>query len=174
MHAPSALVVGVAGAGVVFIWSAIHGAQVSTTLRDVLAGHATPVPETDPGLVSVESAALATPETSVSAAAEGGGTSRAANRANGQLQAAGRGWIGEQWTALDHLWTQESDWNNTSLNPSSGAYGIAQFLPATWADYGATKTSDPTLQIRYGLTYIANRYGTPAAAWAHEQSAGWY
>ena len=54
------------------------------------------------------------------------------------------------------------------------AYGIAQFLDSTWATVGGTKTSDPTLQIRYGLDYIAGRYGTPVAAWAHETAEGWY
>jgi hypothetical protein len=33
---------------------------------------------------------------------------------------------------------------------------------------------DYVAQIRWGLNYIAGRYGSPAAAWGHELSAGWY
>jgi hypothetical protein len=29
-------------------------------------------------------------------------------------------------------------------------------------------------QIRWGLGYIEDRYGSPCGAWAHSQARGWY
>lgn len=101
----------------------------------------------------------------------------AANQAIGAVQAGAYGWSPSQdktqWDDLVKLWNQESGWNNTAQNPTSTAYGIAQFLDTTWAPYGP-KTSDPTTQIQYGLEYIKGRYGSPSGAWAHEVQWNWY
>jgi SLT domain-containing protein len=84
------------------------------------------------------------------------------------------GWTGAQWSnGLLPLWTQESHFSATAQNPTSTAYGIAQFLDSTWASYGS-KTSNPGLQIKYGLEYIKDRYGNPVNAEAHERSMHWY
>lgn len=84
------------------------------------------------------------------------------------------GWNqGTEWSSLLSLWNQESGWNNNAQNPTSTAYGIAQFLDSTWAPYGP-KTSDAATQIRYGLEYIRDRYGDPNKAWSHEISNNWY
>jgi len=98
------------------------------------------------------------------------------NQQLGQQLAAARGWTGQQWTALDQLWQQESGWSNTATNPSSGAYGIAQANPPSKYPHAgqASGGSDPRTQIEWGLSYIAQRYGNPANALAHEQSQGWY
>jgi hypothetical protein len=83
----------------------------------------------------------------------------------GQKMAKAQGWTGKQWEALLELWACESSWHSTADNTAgSGAYGIAQFMPYTWAPYGP-KTSDPVKQIKYGLEYIKRHgYGTPLAA----------
>ena len=91
-----------------------------------------------------------------------------------QQMAAARGWTGDQWAALDWIVQHESSWNPNAQNPSSTAYGLFQFLDSTWASVGASKTSDPALQIQAGLAYIAQRYGTPAAAQAFWAQNGWY
>lgn len=167
------------GAGLVFVWSGLHGANVTGSLKDLLAGRAlaTPTDTLGDAPAATETLTPAVQEQFGAATSPGVGVgfphSTAGNRANGQLQAAGYGWTGAEWTALDKLWTRESGWNNTAQNPTSTAYGIAQFLDATWAGYGP-KTSDPTLQIQYGLAYIRRRYGDPVAAWAHETAIGWY
>jgi len=80
----------------------------------------------------------------------------------------------QQYLCLVKLWTQESHWNPKALNKSSGAYGIAQFLPTTWGNYNFKKTSNAVKQVEYGLHYIKVRYSTSCNAWRHEQRFGWY
>jgi len=81
----------------------------------------------------------------------------------------------KQFACLDKLWTAESHWNPKALNRSSGAFGIAQFMPTTWGNYKFEyKPKSPIKQINYGLHYISKRYGTPCAAWRHEARYNWY
>lgn len=87
---------------------------------------------------------------------------------------ADRGQAGE-FGCLDNLWTRESGWRVHDTNGSSGAYGIPQSLPAgKMASAGADYRDNPATQIRWGLGYIADRYGSPCAAWSHSQSYNWY
>lgn len=94
------------------------------------------------------------------------------NRAIGErmLKASG---VPGSFPSLDSLWTKESQWDENAQNPTSTAYGIPQFLDATWQQYGGKET-EPTPQIDKGLQYIADRYGSTDDAWAHSQSVGWY
>ena len=79
-----------------------------------------------------------------------------------------------QWPCLYDLWQQESGWNVYAENPS-GAYGIPQSLPGDkMASAGADWQTNPTTQIIWGLGYIKSVYGTPCAAWAHEEADGYY
>lgn len=99
--------------------------------------------------------------------------------AGAQSYAAGRlgsyGWGQDQFQCLQLLWTQESSWLTTATNPSSGAYGIAQALPAgKYASAGSDWLSNYRTQIEWGLGYIRDRYGSPCGAWGHEVSIGWY
>ena len=96
-----------------------------------------------------------------------GGVANEANRRLGQQLAAQIGWTGAEWECLDQLWQHESGWNHLAENKSSGAYGIPQSLPASkMAVYGSDYRTNPVPQIRWGMDYIARRYGTPCAAWA--------
>ena len=106
---------------------------------------------------------------------------RSAERAAADPKAIARelvgrhGWGGDQFSCLEQLWEKESRWDHTAQNPSSGAYGIPQALPGSkMASAGSDWQTDPTTQIEWGLGYIAERYGTPCAAWGHSQSANWY
>lgn len=83
-------------------------------------------------------------------------------------------WSLAEWKCLRNLWQKESHFNPKALNMSSGAYGIAQFMPSTWANYKVEKTSEAKLQIQYGLRYIEKRYGTACNAWAFWQDKNWY
>jgi hypothetical protein len=85
------------------------------------------------------------------------------------------GWDVGQYPPLNSLWTRESGWNVHATNPTSGAYGIPQALPANkMAAAGRDWRDNPATQIRWGLGYIRSRYGSPAAAWAHSQRWNWY
>lgn len=81
------------------------------------------------------------------------------------------GWDAEQFTCLVELWQKESGWSVTAENPS-GAYGIPQALPGS--KMGPGWQTSATVQISWGLEYIATRYGTPCGAWAHEVADNWY
>ena len=72
-----------------------------------------------------------------------------------------------QFDCLDTLWQHESDWDPTAENPSSGAYGIAQALPAAKMSSVADDwASNPVTQVSWGLDYIATRYGSACNAWS--------
>ncbi len=79
------------------------------------------------------------------------------------------------WSDLLALWNRESGWRWDATNPSSGAYGIPQALPASkMASAGADWRTNPRTQVQWGLSYINSRYGTVHNAWQHELSSGWY
>ena len=85
------------------------------------------------------------------------------------------GWGKGQQRAIINLWTKESGWNHKSSNGSSGAYGIPQSLPGRkMASHGKDWRTNPETQIRWGLSYIKGRYGSPNKAWAHFRSHNWY
>ena len=85
------------------------------------------------------------------------------------------GWSSGQFSCLQPLWALESGWNIYASNPSSGAYGIPQALPGSkMASAGPDWQSDAATQIRWGLTYIQGTYGSPCAAWSHEEADCWY
>jgi hypothetical protein len=84
------------------------------------------------------------------------------------------GWQ-SQYSSLDKLWTRESGWRWNALNRGSGAYGIPQSLPASkMRSAGADYRDNAGTQIKWGLGYIRDRYGSPNNAWAHSQRTGWY
>ena len=85
------------------------------------------------------------------------------------------GWDSSELAPLIYLWERESHWNPSAHNRSSGAHGIPQALPARkMASEGSDYYTNGETQIRWGLGYIARRYGSPSRAWAHSQSRGWY
>lgn len=86
-----------------------------------------------------------------------------------------RGWSASEFTCLESLWQKESGWNHTAENRSSGAYGIPQSLPGNkMASAGEDWQTNPATQIKWGLGYIADRYGSPCNAWQASQAKGWY
>ncbi|MGW3632272.1 aggregation-promoting factor C-terminal-like domain-containing protein [Streptomyces sp. NPDC005122] len=89
------------------------------------------------------------------------------------------GWGIGQFGPLQKLWDGESGWRYNAKNPSSGAYGIPQALPASkMASAGSDWLTNPQTQIRWGMDYIKHRsdYGTPAAAYSKwlSRSPHWY
>jgi len=85
------------------------------------------------------------------------------------------GWSSSQFSCLDPLWEHESSWSVTAANPGSGAFGIPQALPGSrMASAGPDWQTSAATQIRWGLQYIKDTYGSPCAAWSHSQATGWY
>ena len=82
---------------------------------------------------------------------------------------------GDQFGCLIRLWDRESGWSSSSTNATSGAYGIPQALPPTkMASAGADWRTNATTQVRWGIEYIASRYGGPCTALQHSLGSGWY
>jgi hypothetical protein len=99
---------------------------------------------------------------------------------SGTPQEVARGLLGaqgqdSQFYCLDALWDRESGWNVYASNPGTGAYGIPQALPGSkMASAGLDWAGDAETQIQWGLGYIDATYGSPCAAWGHEEATGWY
>ncbi len=85
------------------------------------------------------------------------------------------GWGADQFSALEQLWQRESGWSQNAHNSSSGAHGIPQALPGSkMGSFGSDWATNPETQIKWGLSYIKGRYGTPNGAWNAFQNKGWY
>ncbi|WP_024366204.1 hypothetical protein [Arthrobacter sp. TB 26] len=99
--------------------------------------------------------------------------------AGAQAYAAGQlgshGWAANEMQCLMKLWTKESDWKTTATNPSSGAYGVVQSLPAEkMASAGADYRTNYRTQINWGLKYVKDRYGSPCGALNFHYAHNWY
>ena len=82
-----------------------------------------------------------------------------------------------QFNCLVNLWNGESGWRWNAENPSSGAYGIPQSLPASkMATFGADYRTNPITQMKWGIWYIEQVYGSPCNAWSTwlSRSPHWY
>ncbi|WP_086768745.1 peptidoglycan DD-metalloendopeptidase family protein [Streptomyces bobili] len=112
---------------------------------------------------------------------QGGFSSRAVGSAQQYAKGilSAYGWGPGEFGPLQKLWQGESGWNYRAKNPSSGAYGIPQSLPANkMASAGSDWQTNPQTQIRWGLNYIKSRpdYGSPSRAYAKwlQRSPHWY
>ncbi|MBD8870392.1 aggregation-promoting factor C-terminal-like domain-containing protein [Nocardioides donggukensis] len=83
------------------------------------------------------------------------------------------GFAADQFGCLDSLYESESGWRIDADNPTSSAYGIPQALTQTH-DLPDGYLTSAEVQIRWGLGYIQDRYGTPCNAWGFKQGNGWY
>ena len=102
----------------------------------------------------------------------------AAPASTAQAYAAGivarHGWAASEFGCLVSLWNKESGWNAHAANPN-GAYGIPQAYPGSKMGVGGGDwQNDYRVQIRWGVGYIAGRYGSPCGAWAHSEATGSY
>lgn len=81
----------------------------------------------------------------------------------------------DQFQCFSNIVNHESSWNYRATNPSSGAYGLVQALPGDkMASAGADWRTNPATQIKWGLNYMNERYGSPCGAWSFWQANSWY
>ncbi|MFC9591832.1 lytic transglycosylase domain-containing protein [Streptomyces sp. NPDC056944] len=81
----------------------------------------------------------------------------------------------DQFQCFSNIVDHESGWNYRASNPSSGAYGLVQALPGSkMASAGADWQTNPATQIKWGLSYMDGRYGSPCGAWSFWQANRWY
>jgi len=80
-----------------------------------------------------------------------------------------------EFGCLDELWVSESDWDPDADNPTSTAFGIPQALTGgTHDNLPGDYMTNPVSQVRWGLWYIKNSYGSACAAWEFKQANNWY
>lgn len=93
-----------------------------------------------------------------------------------QVQAMARAIVPSgQFQCFSNIVDHESTWNYRAVNASSGAYGLVQALPGSkMSSAGADWQTNPATQIKWGLSYMNERYGSPCDAWSYWQANGNY
>ncbi|MET7454730.1 transglycosylase SLT domain-containing protein [Streptomyces sp. NPDC005574] len=93
-----------------------------------------------------------------------------------QVQAMAAQIVGSgQFQCFSNIVNHESTWNYKAVNASSGAYGLVQALPGSkMSSVGADWQTNPATQIKWGLNYMNERYGSPCDAWAFWQANNYY
>ncbi|MFJ3233560.1 transglycosylase SLT domain-containing protein [Streptomyces sp. NPDC086787] len=89
-----------------------------------------------------------------------------------QVQAMARQIVGAgQFQCFSNIVDHESTWNYRAVNPTSGAYGLVQAYPGSkMSSVGADWRTNPATQIKWGLNYMNERYGSPCDAWSYWQA----
>jgi len=81
----------------------------------------------------------------------------------------------DQFQCFSNIVDHESSWNYQADNPTSDAYGLVQALPGSkMSSAGADWATNPATQIKWGLGYMNDRYGSPCGAWNFWQANHWY
>lgn len=163
--------------GIVFIWGGVKGYSPLLAAENLIKGKN---PNEGQNATSLVSSDPSTPNSGIALTGSSGTSASAAQATAKQLatQMGHADWTtGKQWSDWVTLWNGESGWRWNADNPSSGAYGIPQSLPGDkMASAGADWKTNPATQIKWGITYIAEVYGSPSAALAAWQSRSphWY
>lgn len=194
----------IAGAGTLLLYSGIKGKGFLAAARGLLHGQAPSTAPAANTIVVSPASGAAGGGTVVNPSGSAGGSVAANQAlakmlaiANGHPDWA----VGQQWADWVSLWTRESSWSATARNAGSGAFGLAQALghgvagsaaPDGTNEYGdqyglsvaqakAANSGNASAQIAWGIGYLSANpnpfgptYGSPSAAWAHEQANGWY
>jgi ATPase subunit of ABC transporter with duplicated ATPase domains len=95
---------------------------------------------------------------------------------SGSPKAIARQIIGSetQFQCFSSIVERESGWNVHAQNPS-GAYGLVQALPGSkMASAGSDWRNSAATQVKWGVGYMKDRYGSPCGAWSFWQSNNWY
>jgi chemotaxis regulatin CheY-phosphate phosphatase CheZ len=81
------------------------------------------------------------------------------------------------WSLQDWMWIVQHESGGqvgVSNREGSGAFGLGQLMPDTYARYGGGPGSSGAEQIAAMARYIADRYGNPTSAKAFWQAHQWY
>lgn len=79
-----------------------------------------------------------------------------------------------QFQCFSHIVERESGWDVHAQNPS-GAYGLVQAKPGSkMSSAGPDWRNSAATQVKWGLGYMKDRYGSPCGAWSFWQSNNWY
>ncbi|MDT2646863.1 tape measure protein [Enterococcus dongliensis] len=80
-----------------------------------------------------------------------------------------------EYSAINYIVNHESSWNPSATNPSSGAYGLPQSLPASkLASAGSDWRTNPITQLRWMRNYVNERYGGANGASSFWKANHWY
>jgi resuscitation-promoting factor RpfB len=169
-----------AGTGGVILWSGIKGKSATSVFRKLIGGDS-PANAASANTITQTTEFPVGDPSGIPAGNTGAATGNAkANQATARVLAVAMGYpnwtVGQQWQDWLSLWNQESGWSQYADNSSSGAYGIPQALPPSKLPAAGQQSggSSVSAQITWGIQYIAGRYGSPSAAWAHEEQNNWY
>ncbi|MGW1892287.1 aggregation-promoting factor C-terminal-like domain-containing protein [Streptomyces sp. NPDC002004] len=88
-----------------------------------------------------------------------------------QIQMIARQIVGAgRFQCFSNIVGHESTWNYQAVNAGSGAYGLVQAYPGSkMSSVGADWRTNPATQIKWGLNYMNQRYGSPCQAWSYWQ-----
>lgn len=78
-------------------------------------------------------------------------------------------WGEHEWPAAYEIIMHESSFNPDAVNPSSKSCGLFQALPCS--KMGGMELDN---QVKWGVGYIEQRYGTPTNAWSFWKKNLWY
>lgn len=85
------------------------------------------------------------------------------------------GVTGSDKATWEYVISVESGWNPQATNPSSGAYGLGQALPAgKMAEFGSDYMTNPYTQLKWMYSYIMDRYHSFANLQAFWDVNHWY
>ncbi|MFD9817583.1 aggregation-promoting factor C-terminal-like domain-containing protein [Streptomyces violascens] len=75
----------------------------------------------------------------------------------------------DQFQCFSNIVDNESSWNYRATNGT--AYGLVQALPGSkMSTVGSDWQTNPATQIKWGLNYMNERYGSPCGAWSYWQA----
>lgn len=186
----------VTGGAVVLLWSGLRGKSWSTVIRDVIGGHSPSIATTayriQPGTQATDlgGSSFSGGGININPAPPNAATV-AALKAFARVLMIRHGWAG-QWKSFDALERSEAGWNPHALNPSSGAWGLAQALghgtAATdtgnghnqYGNFGtpnaicrAANNGKGSAQLIWMFNYL-HKYDGPDSAWAFHQAHNSY
>lgn len=168
--------IAVTGVGALLVFSGIENAGILSSLELLIRGAGPAVGPSALVASTSTSGGTGTVTSASDVTGNGGnpssGTSDAQNQALGKQMAAAYGWgDGSEWTALNNIVMAESGWNDTVVNSTSTASGIAQNINGWSSNY---QKGNAPQQIAWLLQYIQQRYNDPITAWNFHLAHGWY